>query len=121
MRLRPIRLSEELEGKILLTLVDSCTSTTQLARCLRRPLGHIQRELIHLHHLGIIRIVALRIEDDDGTARGYDRDYIWELTRHGLDHSDHHPRCWACAQREHRLLLADEEEWREYVDRAAFA
>jgi hypothetical protein len=111
MRLRPVRLSENLQGKILLTLLETTCSTEQLARELRRPITRIRRELIHLHHLGIIRMFAEQTEEQSLTALGYDRNYLWEMTVHGREHGEHHPRCAACLHRERRLRLADEREW----------
>ena len=104
--MRSIRLSEPLQGRILQTLLETSASTSQLAQYTRKKLCLVRRELIHLHHLGVIRIVAVREVEGSVPALSYFQDYIWELTRHGLEHSDNHERCLACIIRSRRLLLA---------------
>lgn len=66
----------------------------------------MRRELIHLHHIGVIRIVAVREIDGGVPARSYYQDYIWEMTKHAIDHCQIVPGCKACSIRERRLLLA---------------
>jgi predicted transcriptional regulator len=104
--MRQIFLSEALQGRILQTLLETPTSTSQLAQYLRRRLALVRRELIHLHQLGVIRVIAVRSVDGDIPTQSYFQDYVWELTKHGMEHSDSRKGCRACNIRNHRLLCA---------------
>lgn len=106
MQLSPVRRDEALQGRILQTLLDGSASTSQLAQYHRRKLSLVRRELIHLHQLGVIRIVASRSVEGQVPAKSYFQDYIWAMTTHGLEHANIDPRCFACTIRGLRLLRA---------------
>jgi hypothetical protein len=99
-------LNEALQGKILQALLEGVASTSQLAQFTRARLSTVRRELIHLHHLLVIRIVAVRSVEGGVPAESYYRDYVWEITRHGMEHASIVSGCKACEIRSERLLLA---------------
>ena len=106
MHLTPIRLDEPLQEKILQTLLDGSASTSQLSQYTKRKLSLVRRELIHLHHLGIIKIVAVHDVHGGIPAKSYFRDYVWEMTDHGRRHDNLRRGCFACTIRSLRLLRA---------------
>ena len=62
--------------------------------------------LIHLHHMLVIRIVAVRSVRGGIPAESYYQDYVWELTAHAMEHAAIVSGCRACDIRSERLLLA---------------
>jgi hypothetical protein len=68
-------------------------------------LAEVRRELISLHHLGLIKIVGIRYDEDHrpGEAVLYFRDYVWTKTKHS-DHEELEPSCQACRRRQEMLL-----------------
>ena len=104
--MQPVHLDEALQGTILQTLLESAASTSQLAQFARKKLSLVRRELIHLHHMGVIRIVAARSMAGSIPAKSYFQDYVWEITEHGMAHHDSRSGCPACVIRNRRLLRA---------------
>lgn len=100
----PRQADESLQGQILQKLLESAHSTSQLALHLRMSLHEVRLEVICLHHVGVIQPIGFRHEDGAPPARLYYRDYIWEITEHGLEHHDHHAGCRACEMRASLLL-----------------
>lgn len=79
-------------------------STSELAQTLRENLAIVRREVVRLHHLGVIEPIAIRSEAGDPPARLYFRDLVWDLTEHGREHNRSYPGCTACMLRERMLL-----------------
>ena len=66
----------------------------------------MRRELIRLHHLGIIQIVDVRLDHGGVPAKSYFQDYIWKMTRHARTHDTVRDGCLACDIRSLRILRA---------------
>ena len=104
--MHPIKLSEPLQLDILRHLRESIASTSQLALLTKARLSTVRREMICLHHQGVVQIIAAKSLDGDPPARSYYQDYVWTLTTHALEHATSISSCTACQIRNRRLLQA---------------
>lgn len=105
-RLHPRRVNEPLQGSILQELLDSACTTSDLAAATRQNLAEVRRELISLHHLGVILPVGIREDTSGPGARLYYRDYLWAISDHGMSHHTSVAGCIFCKLRERILLRA---------------
>lgn len=99
-------------GKIMMALLDSCKSTSEIARELDMNLGYIRAQLVRMHHLWMIEPVAIRTDEDHQRfgrppAVGYFQEFVWQMTTHGKDHNYVMERCYGCKVRM-MLLSVDE-------------
>ena len=102
--MRPV--DTRLRGRIMLTILGECKTTTQITYETGEDVLTIRPHLIRLHHLGIIEPVAVRYEEDNPESNGYFDDLVWGLTIHGREHSISVAGCYGCDMRE-LLMLVD--------------
>lgn len=104
--LQPRRADEALQGKILQGLLERSQTTLQLVETVQRDIQPVRRELIRLHHLGVIEPLGIRGDTTEPGAKLYYRDLLWGITDHGMSHHTSVSGCMACYLRERRLLAA---------------
>lgn len=92
-------------GRIMQALIDCCETAEGIADEVDLPLATVKRDLLRLHHRGIIAPIGNRSID----ARAAET--VWQLTDHGRFHFDEHPGCEACAMRRRLLLRLAPSEW----------
>lgn len=96
----PLRPQEkETWGAIIIELLCSVKTTEDLAHATGRALPNIRRELILMHHFGLVLPVGVR-DDDMGVDGGYYADIVWDLTIHSREHDESWDGCRACNLRE---------------------
>ena len=90
---------EPLQGRIIVTVIHTVYSTREIATILREDFCKVKTEVARLHLLGVLQPVGIR-DGEARNARLYDRDYLWDLTVHGRNHSTNFNDCYFCMERE---------------------
>ena len=102
----PRAVDEPLQGRILQELLDSARTTSQLVKFAQADIERVRRELISLHHMGVIERIGIKNGAPPSKISIYARDYVWAITDHGMSHGSSVYGCLACHLRERALLLA---------------
>jgi hypothetical protein len=93
-----------LKGSILLTLIGSAHTTTEISYRVGEPIGEVRNQLIRMHHLNLVEPIGVRCEDggEEPPARGlsYYDDLLWSVTDHTRDHNEYVEGCRGCALRD---------------------
>lgn len=84
---------------MLQALLEEDSSSSEICSALGIPIIKLQKELIHLYHLMVIKIVGL-----SRVPLPKYRNYIWQITTHGREHFHPVSGCTACEIRSRRIL-----------------
>ena len=75
-------------------------TTSQITHELGTRLPHIRREIILMHHYGLLEPVGVQSTFGEEGRGAYYADLLWTLTQHSLEHDDNIEGCRACNLRE---------------------
>lgn len=97
----PVRPQEkDVWGAIIIALMCSARTTVELAHETTIRLPNVRRELILMHHYGLVTPIGVRSEDQAAEMGGYYADILWDLTIHSREHDESWEGCRACNLRE---------------------
>jgi len=97
----PVRPQEkDLWGAIIIELLCSARTTVELAHATSVRLPNVRREMILMHHYGLVTPIGVRSDDQAEELGGYYADILWDLTEHSREHSESWEGCRACNLRE---------------------
>jgi hypothetical protein len=91
---------KEAWGAIIIALLCSARTTVQLAQETSILLPNVRREMILMHHYGLVTPIGVRSDDHAAEMGGYYADILWDLTDHSREHSESWEGCRACNLRE---------------------
>jgi hypothetical protein len=87
-------------GAIIIALMCRAQTTSQITHEIRRELRAVRREIILMHHFGLIAPIGVKSEPGEEGHDGYYPNILWDLTEHSKSHDQNWEGCRACDLRE---------------------